>query len=392
MEFTGESAASREGPFPVVVRGLAGEVCTVDATRGTTVGELKNVIEARTTILRSRQCLLSRVGTCMNDACKLAEYEVSPLDPIVSLVQVSLFNRLFAIGGYARMTDLMDGQDRLASAEMLDLRRRSWETLPSMTQGRARFGAAALGGKIYVIGGYGDAPDRSTDTRRALESGEVLDVDAAEGAAWVPLPPMCWARAGHSVVALGDKIYALGGGDGTERWASMEVFDPCSGHWATLPSMSTSRTRFAAVVLDGKIYIFGGMTEYYHGSSSAEVFDREVGAWVPLPPMATGRLSPAAAALGGKVYVIGGYDGREVLDTVEVFDPTTCEWNFAPSMRNRRTSSAAAAQHDSIFVLGGAIDTMSTDSLEVYDPSSGSWSLLPHPMSTCRASLQAGFV
>ncbi len=49
------------------------------------------------------------------------------------------------------------------------------------------------------------------------------------------------AAAEFAAVALGGKIYAMGGYDGNNRLKSMEVFDPSTNQWANGQDMSTAR-------------------------------------------------------------------------------------------------------------------------------------------------------
>ncbi|XP_059649005.1 F-box/kelch-repeat protein At4g19330-like [Cornus florida] len=88
-------------------------------------------------------------------------------------------------------------------------------------------------------------------------------------------------------VALGTRIYLIGGRTGQGRKASIhsdvfyfDVVHPEQG-WKEGPSMIMARFKPSAVVLDSKIYVFGGVEST--GMLYAEVLNPVSDKWEPLP-------------------------------------------------------------------------------------------------------------
>merc|ERR1712194_456470 len=103
----------------------------------------------------------------------------------------------------------------------------------------------------YAVGGFGAG-------YQELDTAEVYDPQT-DG--WQPLAKITTARAALGLAAVGGKIYAIGGNDGVSVLESVEAYDPQLGSWALVASMSGKRRNHASVVLDGKIYTMGGSGE-----------------------------------------------------------------------------------------------------------------------------------
>src|SRR4029079_14883389 len=127
-------------------------------------------------------------------------------------------------------------------------------TSPSLSFAPARFSAAAgatLAGKMYVIGGNGDLKDKDIDGRQVF----AYDVAANKWSRKASLPK---PRTHLAAVALGGKIYALGGLDPNHATDSVYVYDPKTNHWSIGPSLPEKLHALAAVVFQGGIWVIGG--------------------------------------------------------------------------------------------------------------------------------------
>ena len=94
-----------------------------------------------------------------------------------------------------------------------------------------------MGGKIYVTGG---ASQGST-----VNSVSVYDLQAN---AWTQLASMGTARRAHASAAVGGKLYVFGGYD-TGPLTTAEIYDPASNSWAQGPSLASARQDLAVVAL-----------------------------------------------------------------------------------------------------------------------------------------------
>ena len=66
--------------------------------------------------------------------------------------------------------------------------------------------------------------------------------------AWAQVASMGIARRRHASAAVGGKLYVFGGFNGG-RLSTAEVYDPASDSWAPVTSLTSARSSFVAVAL-----------------------------------------------------------------------------------------------------------------------------------------------
>ena len=245
---------------------------------------------------------------------------------------------------------------------------RGWTRLADLPAGVAKFGVAALDGKLYVAGGY--------DTRRAVM---VYDIATNTWAAGPQLP-----RGTDNVVLLaaGGRLYALGGEAGT----AVQVFDPATQAWTNGPALPSVRFASAAAVLGTRLHVAGGWNANNTASASLNtqvVFDPATQAWDVAASMATARNAAAAAVLSGRLHVLGGRspgiraNDQQSLAGTEVYDPATDRWTAGAPLPTARAGLAAAVLGGRLYALGGeATPGGVSHAVERYDPASGAWTAL----------------
>ena len=207
----------------------------------------------------------------------------------------------------------------------------AWSYIASMDISRQYFGAAALGGKIYVAGGT-----NTTGIPFAFASGEVYDPTTNS---WSAIANMNTDRRQFGMAALGGKLYAVGGvniNSPSITLATGEMYDPNTDSWSAIANLNTSRYQLGMAAMGGKLYAVGGYNNPGSGAlgtlSSVEVYDPIDNTWNFLPAMLESRdASPGVAALGGRLYVVGaseiGAGARP-----EVYDPITNSWSYIANM------------------------------------------------------------
>ncbi|NXR05790.1 KLH17 protein, partial [Semnornis frantzii] len=159
----------------------------------------------------------------------------------------------------------------------------------------------AGGGSLFAIHGDCEAYDTRTDR-------------------WHMVASMSTRRARVGVAAIGNKLYAVGGYDGTSDLATVESYDPVTNSWQPEVSMGTRRSCLGVAALHGLLYAAGG----YDGASclnSAERYDPLTGTWTSIAAMSTRRRYVRVATLEGNLYAVGGYDSSSHLATVEKYEP-----------------------------------------------------------------------
>jgi N-acetylneuraminic acid mutarotase len=280
-------------------------------------------------------------------------------DPRAGLAAVELNGRIYAAGG----SGLTEPN---STVEFFDPSTLQWRDTSALPRGLERFGMAALNGRIYAAGGYalGNRSDRSGNefstqsnefVRLDLEPlgpiNEMWSMDPAEGT-WLRETSMPGPKASFQLLALNDRLYAVGGEDGLD---GVFVFDPQTRLWDILPAPAeVSRRGAAAVVLDGRIYLIGGVD---NGTTTGrvDIFDPATGNWTIGPALPAPRAGHAAAVLDGAIHVVGGRSEglNSTLDSHLRLDPDTGGWGEAASLQTPRTDAAAVSVNGELMVIGG---------------------------------------
>ncbi|PYJ97468.1 MAG: hypothetical protein DME23_15360 [Verrucomicrobia bacterium] len=99
------------------------------------------------------------------------------------------------------------------------------------------------------------------------------------------------ARAGLAAVAVGGKIYAIGGFNNGGTRSDVAEYDPASDTWTTKAPMPAGRVDFAAGAVAGKIYAIGGFSGsvFFPGLNVVEEYDAASNTWTTKAPMPTAR-------------------------------------------------------------------------------------------------------
>jgi hypothetical protein len=231
---------------------------------------------------------------------------------------------------------------------------------------RSAFAAAALDGRIYVVGG--------TDEHRG-NIGLTLAYDPATSA-WTECAPMRTPRANHACAAIGGRLYAFGGvrtalGGLLQNWITSraEAYDPERDLWYPAKSMPCGRFDFATAVGRTHVHAVGGETRWLCGLLGRRllrwhhVYDPAVDRWRRYPPLPWPASRPGAGLVEHKLYVFGGETARTDGATAALYDGHTRRWQSAPALHRDRAGAGAAVANGTVFAIGGhgagrAVDTI----------------------------------
>jgi hypothetical protein len=140
----------------------------------------------------------------------------------------------------------------LATAMLrLDLRTRRWHVARG-PRPREHLAAAALGGRVFVLGGRLAGYDTNLATVEAY--------DPRTGR-WSRLPALPDPRGGTGAAALGGRLVSIGGESPRGTHASVWALRPGAGRWARLPDLPTPRHGLGVVSLDGRVWAVAGGPE-----------------------------------------------------------------------------------------------------------------------------------
>ena len=128
--------------------------------------------------------------------------------------------------------------------------------------------AAAVNGKIYVIGGRTGHGFILTATNTDV----VEEYDPVSDTWSAPKERMPTARSGGVSGTDGRRIYVAGGEVTTQQlvgaFRAIEAYDPLTNSWITLPSMPMPRHGVAGAVIGNRFHLVSGMIQ----SAGAMVF------------------------------------------------------------------------------------------------------------------------
>lgn len=247
-----------------------------------------------------------------------------------------------------------------------------WSALSDSTLARTEVGAARVGRRIYVVGGYEQQSRASTS---AVERYDTRDDR------WKRVRSMPAALNHAAAVAYRGKLYVHGGYRGAANTASarLYVYNPKRDRWRRLPSSPTPRAAQAAAVIGHRLYVAGGDAS---GSlRTLEIYNFRTRRWRRGPDfLGPARNHTTGAASGGRFYVIAGRDGGN-LRSVDRYNPKTKAWTRMPPLSTARGGIASARLPDGkIAVFGGEQQREGNQTIaevELFDPARLSWRRLP---------------
>jgi N-acetylneuraminic acid mutarotase len=238
-----------------------------------------------------------------------------------------------------------------------------WTPGGQIPEGVNHAGFTAVGGKLYIIGGFREATFSPTGAVRIYDP-------ATRG--WRDGAPMPTPRGALALAAVDGKIHAIGGNVADASALSPhehgarqednsvgthEVYDPVTGRWTRLAPMPTPRNHLGAAVVAGKIHAVGGRVNGNMELTTHEIYDPVSNAWTTGPPLPTGRSGIAVVAHDQRIYVFGGETVRtftsQTFREAERFDPATGRWDRLPPMPTGRHGLGAVSFGNAIFVLSG---------------------------------------
>ncbi|XP_041460015.1 kelch-like protein 12 isoform X2 [Lytechinus variegatus] len=242
--------------------------------------------------------------------------------------------RLIAVGGF--------GADRqpLSLVEEFNPKTSDWRPLPKLEHGRRYLATVSLHQRLYAIGGY-----NGTSRLSSVTCLDYANQDASDFS-WIDCAPMSVIRGLPGATVYNELIYIAGGFDGDSRHNSVETYDPQIDRWSTVTPMNMKRSGAGVTIANEMIYVFGGFDGSQH-IASAECFNPRANKWTVLSDMNSARCYVGGATIHGRIYAVSGYDGQTLLDTVEVYDPWRDKWKIQATKMNERRCDAGVT---SLFI------------------------------------------
>lgn len=214
--------------------------------------------------------------------------------------------------------------------------------LPQLAEPTSSFGGAVDAGWLYVYSGHVGGEHEHSADNLSPRFQRISLADPTQGWKELPTGP---ALQGVPLVAVKGKLYRVGGlsarnkkgeAEDLHSVASVQVFDVAAGQWSDLPELPAPRSSHDAIAVGDKLYVVGGWTlagEKKTWVDSALVLDLQqpTTGWREIAKPPFQRRALAVAALGEKIYAIGGMDSQNKTSAaVDVYDIQSDRWSAGP--------------------------------------------------------------
>ena len=196
-------------------------------------------------------------------------------------------------------------------AERYDPVSNSWETLASMSVAREGGACSVINNKLYAIGGEG------------LSSVKIYDPSSESWSTGVALPSEINRG---TAITVGSKIYLVGGKNSSGQNINQVLcLDPSSNQWIAMANMPTARHGHKLVWFENRIWAIGGNDGSH--SNQVESYNPSDNSWQKEASLTTLRALPVAWIANGKIYCGGGSDSSgSRLNSIEEYDPYLENW------------------------------------------------------------------
>mmetsp|Transcript_2783 Transcript_2783/g.5720 ORF Transcript_2783/g.5720 Transcript_2783/m.5720 type:complete len:394 (-) Transcript_2783:181-1362(-) len=270
-----------------------------------------------------------------------------------------------------------------------------WEHMEDLPSARSDLTATlvSVGGqdKIYLFGGCAadqgrDSPDGYYYCPTITAKCDVFDPTAE---AWNQEGDPCTdaprVRYRHTAVAVDNKIYLIGGVDGSDAEVKeIDVYDPSDDSWSLFGTWDAATSDLASFVIGTEVYIVGGyFTDTYTAQSSVWMFDTAASSFslTQVNSLKHPRGDIFATTSDRYVYVTGGfthYDWSKPLASVERLDITQSDakWERVANMTHGRGDKALMHMNGMIYAVGGEkAGYTAIKDVEVFDEETEEWTV-----------------
>lgn len=288
----------------------------------------------------------------------------------------------FAILGGVIARD--DGWPTVDLVQFYNIGKNSWRTAAPLPLPLNHANGAAVGNKIYVLGGMtAGLNDTGSPFNWAPTSGSWVYDQGENSWAKIQSMPESEARGAAAVGVYKNVIYLAGGIISLlESVATVSAFDTVAGKWISLPAAAKAlpapRDHAGASVVGHTFYVLGGRD---HGNNNTrdtvfalDLHDLAAGWITKKGKLPTARGGLAAATIGTKVYTFGGEGNPAtesgVFNQTEVYDTEKDSWKKLGPMKLPRHGTSAVAIDGRVYIPGGGIVAGGgpVDTLDVFEP------------------------
>lgn len=234
----------------------------------------------------------------------------------------------------------------------------SWERLKDTPKPITHTGVAADKENIYLAGGYTSKPTGG----QSFATTEVWRYNI-ESNTWNAMPPLPQARGSGALTNLNGVLHFFGGADIKRIDQGTHWYLPLNGGttWIASAPLPDPRSHLGDVALGGKIYAIGGQHSYDNNlvtQSSVYVWDSvKPDVWLSAAnlPKARSHNGMATFSMAGRIIVMGGETAHNFpLADVNAYDPISNSWKVLTPLPTKLHSGVGGAINGKIYYYSGA--------------------------------------
>jgi subtilisin family serine protease len=255
-------------------------------------------------------------------------------------------NNLWLIGGAASwgMTGLVERYNMATNRSVID----SFWSLPVLA---TNAGAAAIGNKIYVVGGY------DSNTYKDINNLQIFDTLTEKWTQGKPVPITIYQPA---VAVANGKLYVMGGRNGSSYYSlkSCYEYDPSTNAWTQRADLPTATAYAGAVTTStGKILVMGGFLTGNLGSEQNVVqeYNPATNTWSTKSSLVNTRGGVGATRNGAKIFCMHGSGNGQLAQTDSEWT-TGAAWKsdiIGPALYTPQSGSLPSGSLTNVFTAAG---------------------------------------
>jgi subtilase family serine protease/N-acetylneuraminic acid mutarotase len=241
-------------------------------------------------------------------------------------------------------------------------------------------------GDVYSLTGSTTGTGSSSDTTKSY-------VYNPSANTWSPIAPTPQALYEPAAAFLDGKVYLIGGWGAApdNNWspsAAVYAYTPGSNTWSKVASLPTAEASSMAAVLGGQLYVVGGCTDTDTAtvdcsapSDAVYRYNPAANTWAQLANYPTPGGYGACAGIDSQVVCA---DGTGAPSATYLYDPVTNTWRRGADMPSAHGvgywGMSYAGANGMLQIAGGVTNsnTAATNEAQEYNPVTNTWKLLPN--------------
>ena len=232
--------------------------------------------------------------------------------------------------------------------EVFDPAKNEWSSLPLVPEKFSAAAGTAIGSTMYVIGGNGDAKDKTVNGRQVYAYHTRTKKWSRRAS--LPVP-----RTNLAAVPLDGEIYAIGGLDPFFAVKSVYIYNPKRNQWRPGPPLPEPLHAHAAVRFHGEIWVIGGQSKLGQKTDRVWIYNAHRHSWRAGPHLPVPLDTAGAATRGSRIYVV-------LEKTYVIWDSRTRRWARGPGLETPRHALAVFIAGNDLYAIGGCISPILEDS------------------------------